>query len=144
MNKTTHGQKRWRRPTNYRFAAEEALTPIVLAGMLCMWGSWTPIVVERPTLWSHSVTHAPVPKHNLLWGPPMARRLDMRRPRCGSYPFRCRAGGLEQMALRTTRTAGSLPTPMKKGRPSSWPTASRRSHLELIEFLRLIEAAAGR
>ena len=62
MSKTTHAQKVWRRLTNYQFAAEQALAPIVLAEVLHV-GSWMPILfVERAgryVLIGHDVSRFP-------------------------------------------------------------------------------------
>ena len=43
VSKNTHGQKVWRRPANYQFAAKDAVTPIVLAEVVHV-GAWMPIV----------------------------------------------------------------------------------------------------
>ena len=128
VNKTTHGQKVWRRPTNYRFAAEEALTPIVLAEVVHV-GSWMPILfVERPGRYVLSAMMSPVPKQNLFVGPDGQWLGGYMPSSLRSYPFRLlRPEGSEQMALCIDEDSGLVADADEKGRTSSWPTASRRS-----------------
>ena len=69
ISKQTHTQKMWRRPADYRFAARDPLTPVVLVEIGFV-GSWMPIAfVEQAGCFVPMAMMSPVPEHNLFVGP---------------------------------------------------------------------------
>jgi hypothetical protein len=69
VSQTTHGQKKWKRVEDYRFAAKEPLTPIVLAEAVHV-AAWMPIVfLEQRANYHAMAMMCPMPDHNLFVGP---------------------------------------------------------------------------
>src|SRR5262245_30025625 len=116
VSKTTHGQKVWRRVTNYQFAAEEPLAPIVLAEVPHV-GSWMPIVfVEQAGRRVLSAMMSPIPKQNLFVGPEGQWLGGYVPSSLRSYPFRLlRPEGSEQMALCIDEDSGLVADADEKG-----------------------------
>ena len=143
VSKTTHAQKVWRRVPNYRFAAEQALAPIVLAEVLHV-GSWMPIVfVERAGRYVLSAMLSPIPKQNLFVGPDGQWLGGYMPSPLRSYPFRLlRPEGSEQMALCIDEDSGLVADADEKGENFFLADGKlSQSTSKLMEFLRQIEAS---
>ena len=101
VSRKTHAQKVWQRMPNYQFAAEVAVTPIVLAEVANV-GAWMPIAfLERKGRYVPMAMMSPVPKHNLFVGPDGQWLGGYVPSPLRSYPFRLfRSKGSENHSMR--------------------------------------------
>jgi SapC len=143
VSMSTHGQKVWRRPASYQFAAKEPLVPIVLAEIVHV-GSWMPITfIEQAGRYIPMAMMSPMPGHNLFVGPDGQWLGGYVPASLRSYPFRLvrPAEGSEQMALCVDEDSGLVADADEKG--ENFFTADGKpsqSTSTLMEFLRGIEA----
>ena len=143
ISKQTHAQKVWRRPADYRFAARDPLTPVVLAEIGFV-GSWMPIAfVEQAGCFVPMAMMSPVPEQNLFVGPDGQWLGGYIPASVRSYPFRLlRSEGSGQMTLCVDEDSGLVVDSngtgeeffTGDGKPSESVSA-------LIEFLRQIEGS---
>ena len=107
ISKQTHAQKVWRRPADYRFAARDPLTPIVVAEIGFV-GSWMPIAfVEQAGCFVPMAMMSPVPEQNLFVGPDGQWLGGYIPASVRSYPFRLiRSEGSGQMTLCVDEDSG--------------------------------------
>ena len=105
---STHGQKVWRRPANYLFAAKEAVAPIVLAEIGHV-GSWMPIAfIQQAGRYVPSAMMCPMPEHNLFIGPEGQWLAVTCPPRCGAIRSGCFGPKVQSKWLCVlTKTVGS-------------------------------------
>ena len=143
VSREIHGQKVWRRPASYQFAAKEPLASIVLAELVHV-GSWMPIVfIEQAGRYVPMAMMSPMPEHNLFVGPD-GQWLGGYVPACAaelSVPPGSAAEGSEQMALCVDEDSGLVADADEKG--ENFFTADGKpsqSVSTLMEFLRQIEA----
>src|SRR5262245_19044159 len=107
VSRDTHGQKVWQRPTNYLFAAKEALAYIVLAEVVHV-GSWMPITfVQQAGRYAPMAMMCPMPGHNLFVAPDGKWLGGYVPASVRGYPFRLiRPEGSEQMTLCVDEDSG--------------------------------------
>lgn len=142
VSKTTHGQKVWRKPSGYQFAAQDPVAPIVLAEAVHV-GALMPLVfIEQGGRYVLMAMMSPIPKQNLFVGPEGQWLGGYVPAPLRSYPFRLvRPEGSEQMALCIDEDSGLIADADEKG--ENFFTADGKpapAVAQLMEFLRQIEA----
>jgi hypothetical protein len=143
ISKQTHTQKVWRRPADYRFAARDPLTPIVVAEIGFV-GSWMPIAfVEQAGCFVPMAMMSPVPEQNLFVGPDGKWLGGYIPASVRGYPFRLlRSEGSGQMTLCVDEDSGLVVD--SNGTGEAFFTGDGKpseSVSALIEFLRQIEGS---
>lgn len=141
VSRETHAQKVWRKPTNYQFAAQDPVAPVVLAEAVHV-GSWMPLVfIEQGGRYGLMAMMSPIPKQNLFIGPDGQWLGGYVPSPLRGYPFRLmRPEGSEKMTLCIDEDSGLIADADEKG--ENFFTADGKpspSVSQLMEFLRQIE-----
>jgi hypothetical protein len=105
----SHTQKRWRRPTSFRFAANEPMASIVLAEIVHVGSSMPIAFIERAGRYAPMAMMSPMPGHNLFIGPEGQWLGGYVPASLRSYPFRLiRPEGSEKMTLCVDEDSGVI------------------------------------
>ncbi len=141
VRKSTHGQKVWRRPTGYPFAATDPIAPIVLAEVVYASSSMPIVFIEQGERYTLAAMMSPIPKQNMFVGPGGQWLGGYVPSSLRSYPFRLvRPEASEQMALCIDEDSGLVADADEKG--ENFFTADGKpapAVAQLMEFLRQIE-----
>lgn len=143
VSRSRHGQKAWCRPTGYKFAVKEPVTPIVLAEIVHVGSSMPIAFLEQAGQYVPIAMMSPMPGHNLFVGPDGKWLGGYIPASVRSYPFRLlRSEGSGQMTLCVDEDSGLVVDSNGTGEEfftgDGKPSKSVSAHLE---FLRQIEGS---